>query len=480
MAIADSHLFFNCTPNQQQRQHELFSLVSQLRAPRSRRPESGLCRLVVDSRLQWAVAPIDGAPPWLYLPEAGAARPPTRRSTVYRIQAQDPECSGMSKSINYGYRVVRKTFNMSKPTAISIEDPRWAQVVARAPQADGQFVYAVKTTGVFCRPSCGSRTPNPENVSFFTNNQEAQAAGYRPCKRCTPDQPSLASQHAELVAGLCRQIEAAPEPLSLETLARSARMSTFHLHRVFKAVTGLTPKAYSSALRARKVRDELSQGGSITEAIYQAGYNANSRFYAESNQRLGMTPQNFRGGGRNTEIRFAVGECSLGPILVAASQRGICAILFGDNPDALTRDLQDRFPQAELIGADAEFEHWVAQVVGLVEMPQLGLALPLDVRGTAFQQRVWQALQEIPIGSTASYSEIALRIGAPKAVRAVAGACAANPLAVAVPCHRVVRTDGGLAGYRWGVERKRALLEREAEACAPTEPSPELKRDKST
>ncbi len=239
-------------------------------------------------------------------------------------------------------------------------------------------------------------------------------------------------------------------------------MSTYHFHRVFKSITGVTPKAYAAAHRATRVRTELARAASVTHAIFDAGYNSNARFYEKSNALLGMTPSDYRKGGTNAQIRFAIGECSLGAILVACSERGVCAILLGDDADALARDLQDRFPQASLIGGDGEFERLVARVVGFVEAPQLGLDLPLDVRGTAFQQRVWQALREIPAGKTASYSDVATRIGAPKSVRAVAQACAANRLAVAIPCHRVVRNDGALSGYRWGVERKRALLEREA------------------
>ncbi len=242
----------------------------------------------------------------------------------------------------------------------------------------------------------------------------------------------------------------------------SAGLSTFHLHRVFKAITGLTPKQYAAAHRTRRVKAELGRSNTVTEAIYEAGYNSNGRFYEQSNEVLGMTPTAYRAGGVNTEIRFAIGECSLGSILVAASERGVCAILIGDDPEALARDLQDRFPRAQLIGGDSQFEHLVAKVVGFVEAPALGLDLPLDVRGTAFQQRVWQALREIPAGRTASYLQIATRIGAPKAVRAVGAAVGANPLAVAIPCHRVIRTDGSLCGYRWGVDRKRALIEREA------------------
>jgi len=360
----------------------------------------------------------------------------------------------------------KKGVTMSKQTeALAqavVSDPRWAAVVARDRQADGQFFYAVKTTGVYCRPSCGARTPRPENVGFFQTRAAAEQAGFRPCKRCKPEQPPQRVQHAELVARLCRHIAAAETPPSLQELAQLAQMSTFHVHRVFQAVTGVTPKAYATALRAEKVRAELGRASSVTQAIYEAGYNSSGRFYDASQQLLGMAPSTYRGGGAQVTIRFAIGQCSLGAILVAASARGLCAILIGDDPDALARDLQDRFPKAEFIGGDAEFEQWMAQVVGFVEMPKLGLDLPLDVRGTAFQQRVWQALRDIPVGQTASYTDIAQRIGAPQAVRAVAGACAANALAVAIPCHRVVRTDGSLSGYRWGVERKRALLAREA------------------
>ena len=344
----------------------------------------------------------------------------------------------------------------------TVADPRWAAVVAHDANADGSFVYSVRTTGVYCRPSCGARTPRPENVVFHATNADAEQAGFRPCKRCKPDQAPLARQQAAMVANLCRHIEAADRTPSLDELAKHAGISAHHLHRTFKAVTGLTPRAYAAAQRAKRVRVELERGTSVTDAIYGAGYNSNGRFYEESDGVLGMTPSAWRAGGANTDIRFAVGLCALGSILVAASERGVCAILLGDDPDALTRDLQGRFPRARLIGGDAKFEKLVARVVGFVEAPRIGLDLPLDVRGTAFQQRVWQALRAIPPGETASYSEVARRIGAPKSVRAVAGACAANALAVAIPCHRVVRNDGGLSGYRWGVERKRALLDREA------------------
>lgn len=344
------------------------------------------------------------------------------------------------------------------------DDARWAAVTGRDPAADGVFYYSVATTGVYCRPSCAARQPRRENVTFHESCAAAERAGFRPCRRCRPNEPSLAQRHAAAVAGACRTIESAEEPPTLEALAVAAGLSTYHFHRLFKAATGVTPKAYASAHRSRRVRQELGRAPTVTAAIYEAGYNSSSRFYEHAGEHLGMTPTAYRDGGRSTEIRFAVGQCSLGAILVAATARGVCAIQFGDDPAALVRELQDRFPKARLEGGDAGFERLVAQVVGLVETPAHGLDLPLDVRGTAFQERVWQALRTIPAGSTASYAEIAGRIGNPKAVRAVARACAANPVAVAIPCHRVVRTDGALSGYRWGVERKRALLAREVPA----------------
>ncbi|MGE0582930.1 MAG: bifunctional DNA-binding transcriptional regulator/O6-methylguanine-DNA methyltransferase Ada [Steroidobacteraceae bacterium] len=344
----------------------------------------------------------------------------------------------------------------------TLNDPRWAAIVARDPGADGQFYYGVRTTGVYCRPSCPSRRAKPGNVEIYATRAAAEQAGYRACKRCRPGEVSPAGRQAAWVAEACRSIDTAEETPSLAQLAARAGVSPFYFHRSFKAVTGVTPRQYAAARRSERLRRELARGRSITDAIYEAGYNSNGRFYAEADDVLGMTPSNFRAGGANTAMHFAVGECSLGSILVAASARGICAILLGDDPDELTRSLQDQFPKAELIGGDAVFEQLVAKVVGFVEAPSLGLDLPLDLRGTAFQQRVWQALREIPAGSTTSYSEVAQRIGAPKSVRAVGQACGANHIAIAIPCHRVVRTDGDLSGYRWGIDRKRALLAREA------------------
>jgi AraC family transcriptional regulator of adaptative response/methylated-DNA-[protein]-cysteine methyltransferase len=288
------------------------------------------------------------------------------------------------------------------------------------------------------------------------------ATGFRPCKRCNPDGLSVEAENVAMVARACRLIEQSEEEPSLADLAAVVSRSPSYFHRRFKAVTGLTPKDYAAANRASKVRERLANGNSVTEAIYDAGFNSSGRFYEKSTGMLGMTPSRYRAGGANEEIRFAVGETSLGTILVASSTKGVASILLGDDPNELLRELQDRFPKARLIGADKSYEALVARVVGFIEAPRLSLDLPLDVRGTAFQRRVWQALQGVPIGQTVSYTEIARRIGSPNAMRAVAGACAANHLAVAIPCHRVVRNDGSLSGYAWGVERKQALLTREA------------------
>lgn len=356
------------------------------------------------------------------------------------------------------------------PASATAHDPRWAAVIARDSAADGSFYYSVATTGVYCRPSCPSRTARPEHVRFHQTREEAEQAGFRPCKRCKPDQPPQAERHAALIASICRQIENSENTSPLAELARQAGLSAWHFHRIFQSVTGLTPRAYTAAHRARQLRGGLVQeAGSITEAIYAAGYGSNSRVYENAGDLLGMTPSDYRAGGTHAQIRFALGQCSLGAILAASSTRGVCAIALGDDPEALVRELQDRFPKAELIGNDTEYEMLVAQVIGFIEQPAIGLDLPLDIRGTAFQQRVWQALRDIPAGTTVNYSELAQRIGAPKAARAVASACAANTLAVAIPCHRVIRTDGALSGYRWGVVRKQALLTREADQMADQE-----------
>lgn len=345
------------------------------------------------------------------------------------------------------------------------DDDRYAAVSRRDGSFDGRFFYGVRTTGVYCRPSCAARLALRKNMSFHFSCEAAEIAGFRPCKRCRPNEASQQERHAEIVRQACRLIDQAEEIPSLEDVAREVGVSPFHFHRVFKQVTGVTPKGYADARRAARLQDGLDLSGTVTNAIYDAGFNAPSRFYESATERLGMTPSAYRKGGMDTSIHFAVAQCSLGAILVATTDKGVCAISFGDDPDALVRTLQDRFPKAELMGGDAEFEKLVARVVGFVEAPGQGLDLPLDIRGTAFQQRVWQALRAIPAGTTASYARVATEIGAPAAVRAVAQACATNTLAVAIPCHRVVRSDGALSGYRWGVERKRALLDREARAA---------------
>ncbi|WP_051237097.1 bifunctional DNA-binding transcriptional regulator/O6-methylguanine-DNA methyltransferase Ada [Ottowia thiooxydans] len=359
---------------------------------------------------------------------------------------------------------------MNTASSYETEEARWVAVQARDAVADGHFVYAVRTTGVYCRPSSTARRPKRENVEFFTSPEAAEAAGYRSSLRPQADKTRSAAEHAQLVARACRLIENSETPLPLGDLATAVGMSPFHFHRIFKLETGLTPKAYSSAYRARKLREELNEAkaSSVADAIYGAGFNSNSRFYETSDELLGMHAKQYRAGGVGALIRFAVGQCSMGAIAVAQSQRGICAILLGDDPGELVRDLQDRFPKAQFIGGDENFEQLVAQVVGFVEAPALGLRLPLDVQGTAFQERVWRALREIPPGTTASYTDIATLIGSPKSVRAVAQACGANHLAVAIPCHRVVRRDGDLAGYRWGVDRKRELLRLEGDALSQT------------
>ncbi|MGA8656062.1 MAG: bifunctional DNA-binding transcriptional regulator/O6-methylguanine-DNA methyltransferase Ada [Chthoniobacterales bacterium] len=349
-------------------------------------------------------------------------------------------------------------------TDYATDGEKWEAVVTKDSKADGHFFYSVKTTGVYCLPSCAARPALRKNVAFHDTPEAAEKAGFRPCKRCWPKGPSKTAVHEAAVAKACRLIEAGEEAPTLDELAKEAGMGNYYFHRVFKALTGVTPKEYAMAQRTQRVREELVKSNSVTEAIYGAGFNSNGRFYAKSTETLGMTPTKFRKGGTGTRIRFAVGECSLGSVLVAVSEKGVCAISLGDDPEALVRDLQDQFPKAELIGADREFESMVGKVVGLIEAPRTGFNLPLDVRGTAFQLRVWQALRKIPAGSTVSYSDIAERIGAPKAVRAVAQACASNHIAVAIPCHRVLRNDGALSGYRWGVERKSALLKREAVA----------------
>lgn len=341
-------------------------------------------------------------------------------------------------------------------------DQRWEALLRRDPQSDGAFFYAVKTTGVYCRPTCAARLPNRRNVEFFPNRGDAERAGYRACRRCRPQQPAPPSPASAAMARACRSIEEAEESPSLQDLASATGFSPFHFQRLFKQTVGVTPKAYAVACRARRFKESLREDRTVTQAMYEAGFGSSSRCYENAAAHLGMTPSEYRKGGVGQRIRHAIVRCDLGWVLVAATERGVCAIEFDDSQDRLQDRLAARFPAAELRDDDPEFAEWVTRVLAALDRPARNIDLPLDVRGTAFQRRVWQALQAIPAGSTATYAEIAGKIGKPAAARAVARACASNPVAVLVPCHRVVRSDGGLGGYRWDLRRKRALLEREA------------------
>lgn len=347
-----------------------------------------------------------------------------------------------------------------KPTEVL-----WQAVLEREQNPNPPFFYAVKTTGIYCRPDCPSRRPKRQNAVFYESCTQAEADGFRSCMRCRPNQQSPQEQTASLISKACREIETAEEEPRLDDLADQSGLSAFHFQRTFKSVMGVTPKAYARAHRMKRFQEIVgSNKGSITTAIYDAGYTSSSRFYETATQALGMTPKLVRKGGEGVKILFAIGECTLGSVLVASSAKGVCAMLLGDTPEMVLEDLQGRFPKADLIGNDADYEMLIALVILFVDDPKYAFNLPLDIQGTAFQQRVWEALRNIPVGTTASYSEIAEMIGAPKSFRAVAQACGANNIAVAIPCHRVVRSDGGLSGYRWGVDRKSAILDIERKA----------------
>lgn len=346
---------------------------------------------------------------------------------------------------------------------LTTDERRWQAVETRDDGADGEFVFAVKTTGIFCRPSCSARRPLRQNVLFFSDPQGAKQAGFRPCKRCQPDSLAPERQRVERVMQACRIMEASAEPLTLDAIASRVAMSPFHFHRLFKSVVGVTPAAWQKALRTRRLRNGLSGAETVTRTVYNAGFQSGSGYYQQADAALGMTARQYRLGGERAAIRFVVGTCRLGEFLVAESERGICAVLLGASPEMLIAELETLFPKASLLANDPSFAQRVAGVVSYLEHPGGEFSLPLDIQGTAFQQQVWQALRAIPAGETVSYQKLAERIGKPKAVRAVAGACAANRLAVVVPCHRVVRHNGTLSGYRWGVERKQQLLNLEAQ-----------------
>ncbi len=356
----------------------------------------------------------------------------------------------------------RKPAPAAPSTADAAADARWTAVTQRDRQHDGEFVYAVRTTGVYCRPSCPSRAARRENVAFFDTTHAARDAGFRACRRCQPDGVSLEHRRVAAVQAACRALEGSASGLSLAELARAAHLSPHHFQRSFKAVTGLTPKGYFKTVQARRVQAGLGEASTVTQALYDAGYNASSRFYESAPSALGMKPEAYRKGGKGQSIRYAVEPCALGVILVAATPQGVCAIEFGDSAHALVEGLQQRFPKAQLQPGDPDFRQWMGRVLSHIEHPANLQDLPLDIQGTVFQRRVWDALRRIPIGQTASYAEVAAAIGQPSAMRAVAQACARNPVAMAVPCHRVVRSDGTLSGYRWGPERKALLLRRES------------------
>ncbi len=341
------------------------------------------------------------------------------------------------------------------------DDRRWHAVANREQAADGSFYYGVITTGVFCRPGCSSRLPNRENVEYFTSSNEALSAGYRPCRKCNPNSNGKDEQREQKIIRACRSIEHSNPPPKLKDLAEAAGMSPYHFHRLFKNLVGVTPKKYASNHQAYRFKESLKSSVSITDAIYDAGFSSSSGAYTKKRDHLAMKPTDYRAGGAGITIHYGLAECELGWLIVAATDRGVCVIEFGDDPAVLPQQVQNRFPEANLQKAGPGFVILIQQIVGLIKTPHNRYNIPLDIQGTAFQQRVWDVLRQINPGETLSYTEVAERIGNPKAVRAVASACSANKLAVVIPCHRVVSKNGKMSGYRWGVERKRKLLEKE-------------------
>lgn len=354
------------------------------------------------------------------------------------------------------------------PAAFEDDRARLAAVRRRDASADGRFFYAVTTTGVYCRPSCAARPARAENVRFYETRDRAERAGFRPCKRCKPERESATEDRDRVLSLVRERLERTDAPVSLAELAEAAQLSPYHLHRVFKKHVGMTPREYAAAVRLARASSELRDGASVTQAIYEAGYSSSSRFYEAGSGALGVSPRELRSGGAGVQVRSVVKRCSLGKVLIAATRRGVCLIAFGEREAELHADLRERFPKAELQPSDAELEALAQKVVGVIDRSELAPDLPLDLVGTAFQQRVWRALREIPAGETRSYAQIAKKVGSPGAVRAVGSACGKNPVAVVVPCHRVVREDGELGGYRWGLERKKALLEREKKQRKPS------------
>lgn len=350
----------------------------------------------------------------------------------------------------------------------------WDAVMARERSMDGVFYFAVLSTGVYCRPSCPSRRPRRENVVFFRTREAAEQAGFRACRRCKPDSEVADDPNSQLVEKVCRYVDAHSEsPVTLDALGRALGMSPFHVQRTFKALTGITPRAYADWRRLHALKAGLREGHSVTRSLYDAGYGSSSRLYERAAAQLGMTPARYLKQGGGVTIRYTIAATPVGTMLLAATERGICSIRLGDSEEILERDLRSEYPKAEIIRADRELSEPVRKLLAMLEGrsaasldAKSGAPLPLDIQATAFQRRVWEALQAIPRGATRSYREIAAQLGDAKAARAVARACANNPVAIAIPCHRVVREDGKLSGYRWGAERKRKLLELEAAQTA--------------
>ncbi|HEY6867695.1 MAG TPA: bifunctional DNA-binding transcriptional regulator/O6-methylguanine-DNA methyltransferase Ada [Candidatus Eisenbacteria bacterium] len=353
------------------------------------------------------------------------------------------------------------------PADRRLDGRRWRRVLARDPGADGAFVFAVRSTGIYCRPSCPARRPRRDRVLYVGGPAEAERAGFRACRRCHPREESMHDQHAALVRQACEMIESSPDrPPSLAALGRRIGYSPFHLHRMFRRVTGVTPRQYAEAVRTRRLRAGLGGGSPVAHAVYDAGFGSASRVYARAHAELGMTPAAFRRGGRGVAVAYALARSPLGWILVATTTRGVCAVRLGDSAAGLAAGLRRELPAAALRRDDARLAPIVRRVLAGVDGGRPDPRLPLDIRATAFQRRVWQALRAIPRGETRTYAQIARAVGRPGAARAVGSACARNPVALVIPCHRAVRGDGGLGGYAWGIERKRRLLERERGAAA--------------
>jgi len=352
--------------------------------------------------------------------------------------------------------------NSVKPSNVQPNDvQRWDAVVARDSGHDGEFVFAVSTTGVYCRPSCPARRPRRMNVTFFLRPEQAEKAGFRACLRCRPSSIS-GNPQSDSAKEICRYIEHhLDEPITLERLGKAFRQSPFHLQRRFKAALGITPREYADSCRLRLLKRNLQAGDNVTRAMYDAGYGSSSRLYEKTASQLGMTPDRYRRGAIAATVRYAIADSPLGRMLIAATDRGVCAIQFARTDGELLEGLKREFPFAARKPDDGGLQAWVTALLSKMAGKELNTALPLDIRATAFQRRVWTYLQSIPFGATRSYVQVAKGIGQPTASRAVARACATNPVAVAIPCHRVVREDGNISGYRWGVERKKTLLEME-------------------